>query len=131
MPSSEVYEDLQHIAWTEFSDIVTLAEIARLDSGAPRKLRLRLIDGSYADVFVSDSGRYSYHWERTADNVKVVYRHDNAPHTVWKHVATFPKHFHSRSEDNVVESHISSEPSQAIREFCRFIRDVLRTETGR
>lgn len=130
MPSSETYEDLQHIALTEFADIVTVAMIVRLDSGVPRKLRLHLIDGSYADVFVSSSGRYSYYWEQTADNAQVVYRHDNAPHTVWKHVATYSKHFHSRSEDKVVESYISSEPGQAIREFCRFIRDVLRTGTG-
>ena len=131
MPFSETYEELRHIALTEFADVIMLAEIVQVESGVPRKLRLRLVDGSYADVYVSDSGRYSYHWERTADNSKVIYRHDNAPHAVWKHVTTFPKHFHNRSEDNVVGSYISSEPRQAIREFCRFIRDVLRAETGR
>lgn len=126
MPSSETYEDLQHIALTEFADIVTIAMIVRLDSGVPRKLRLHVIDGSYADIFVSNSGRYSYHWERVTDHVKAVYRHDNAPHSAWKHAATFPKHFHDGSEDNVVASYISDEPHEALREFCRFIRSLLR-----
>lgn len=30
MPSSELYETLQHIVQVEFEDIVTLAEIVRL-----------------------------------------------------------------------------------------------------
>jgi hypothetical protein len=128
MPSAEVYEELRHIAQTEFRDVVTLAAIAQLESGVPRKLRLRILDGSYVDIFVSPSGRYSYHWERTVGDTKFVYRHDNAPHAAWKHVTTFPKHFHDGTEDYVVASYISSEPQQALREFCRFIRSVLRTQ---
>lgn len=128
MPSSETYEDLQHIALAEFADIVTVALIVRLDSGAPRKLRLHIIDGSYADIFVSSSGRYSYHWEHAMEDAKRVFRHDNAPHNVWKHVATFPKHFHNGSEDNVVASYISNESQEALREFCHFIRSILRNE---
>jgi hypothetical protein len=102
MPSSEVHEELRHIAQTEFRDVVTLAAIAQLESGVPRKLRLRIVDGSYVDIFVSPSGRYSYHWERTVGDTKFVYRHDNAPHAAWKHVTTFPKHFHDGTEDYVV-----------------------------
>ena len=41
------------------------------------------------------------------------------------HVSTFPKHFHDGSELNVVASHLSSDPLQAIREFCTFVRQVL------
>jgi hypothetical protein len=130
MPSFAVYEDLRQIVQAEFADVVTFAEIAQLTSGVPRKLRLNLIDGSYADIFVSASGRYSYHWERTVQGEKLVFRHDNAPHTAWRQVATFPKHFHDGSESNVIASYISSEPEQAIREFCRFIRTRLRDETA-
>ncbi len=130
MPSSEVYEELRQIAQIEFGDVITLAEVAHLASGVPRKLRLFIIDGSYADIFVASSGRYSYHWERSGAEGKAVFRHDNAPHTAWKHVVTFPKHFHSGSEDNVVESHISDKPRRALAEFCRFIRSVLRAEAG-
>jgi hypothetical protein len=55
MPSSELYENLLQIVQAEFVDVVTAAEIMRLESGAPRKLRLRIIDGSYTDIFVSSS----------------------------------------------------------------------------
>jgi hypothetical protein len=129
MPSFEVYEDLRQIVQAEFGDVVTFAEIPQLTSGVPRKLRLNLIDGSYADIFVSALGRYSYHWERTVQGEKFVYRHDNAPHTAWRQVPTFPKHFHDGSEANVVASYLSSVPEQAVREFCRFIRTRLRDET--
>jgi hypothetical protein len=130
MPSSEVYEELQQIAQTEFADIVTLAEVAHLESGVPRKLRLRIIDRSYADIFVSSSGRYSYHWELSFGDAKAVYRHDNAPHAAWRYVVTFPKHFHDGAEDNVIASYISSKLQEALREFCRFIRTVLRSGVG-
>jgi hypothetical protein len=72
--------------------------------------------------------RNSVHWERTLGDAKFVYRHDNAPHAAWTYVTTFPKHFHDGTEDNVVASYISSEPQQALREFCRYIRSVLRTQ---
>ena len=43
----------------------------------------------------------------------------------WRYVATFPKHFHDGSESNVVESHISDDPKEAIREFLTFVRHKL------
>jgi hypothetical protein len=49
-------------------------------------------------------------------------------HTLHGRVTTFPKHFHDGTEDNVVASYISSVPQQALREFCRYIRSVLRTQ---
>jgi hypothetical protein len=130
MPSSAVYEDLRQIVQAEFGDIVTVADVAQLTSGEPRKLRLHIIDGSFADIFVSATGRYSYHWERIVQGAKLVYRHDNAPHLAWRHVATFPKHFHNGSEANVVASYISSGPEEAVREFCRFIRASLRSKSA-
>lgn len=51
-----------------------------------------------------------------------IYRHDNAPHNSWKQVKTFPRHFHEGEEKNVVESRISSEPREAIRDFLGFIK---------
>jgi hypothetical protein len=50
---------------------------------------------------------------------------DNAPHKRWRHVATFPSHFHDGSEDNVVESHISNDPEGAVREVLTFVRNKL------
>jgi hypothetical protein len=101
------------------------AEILHLPTGDPLKLRLDIVDGSLLDVFVSASGRYSYHWERRLVQSNDFYRHDNAPHPDWRRVATFPKHFHDGSTGKVVESHISDMPQQAIRQFLTFARDKL------
>lgn len=127
MPISETYDGLSRIVLEEFSDIVVQTEIQRLPTGDPRKLRLHIIDSSYIDIFVSARGRYSYHWRRTLpEGGAAIYRHDNAPHKAWRNIATFPKHFHDGSESHVTESHISSQPTAAVREFCIFVRQILR-----
>ncbi len=125
MPISAIYDPLRRIVEQEFSDIIVYAAIEALPTGDARKLRLHAIDGSFIDVFVSITGRYSYHWQRTETAGNALYRHDNAPHASWRTVSTFPKHFHDGSELNVVASYLSSDPLQAIREFCTFVRQVL------
>jgi hypothetical protein len=98
MSISAIYEALQTLALTEFGDVVGNAIIMTLPTGDPLKLRLDIVDGSLLDVFISVSGRYSYHWERRLTAKEDIYRHDNAPHNRWRHVSTFPKHFHDGSE---------------------------------
>ncbi|RLI75939.1 hypothetical protein DRP05_13820 [Archaeoglobales archaeon] len=116
----EIYKRLCEIALKEFGDIVVKGEIIRLPSGVPLKLRLYLLNDSFIDVWVSKE-KYSYHWQKG----DLVFRHDNAPHERWKYVKTFPKHFHDGSEENVVESDISDEPEEAVREFLSFVRRKL------
>ena len=116
----EIYKRLCEIALKEFGDIVVKGEIIRLPSGVPLKLRLYLLNDSFIDVWVSKE-KYSYHWQKG----DLVFRHDNAPHERWKYVKTFPKHFHDGSEENVVESDISDEPEEAVREFLTFVRRKL------
>ena len=125
MPISSTYEALKTIALTEFADVVVNAQVVSLSTGDPLKLRLDIVDSSLFDVFLSVSGRYSYHWERRLTPKGDLYRHDNAPHGRWRHVSTFPKHFHDGSQDNVVESYIDDDPTQALREFLTFIRRRL------
>lgn len=122
---SEIYEHLRQIAGEEYRDIVVDTEIEALSTGDPRKLRLYVIDGSFVDVFVSITGRYSYHWQRTEADDNTLYRHDNAPHASWRYVSTYPKHFHHGSEQNVISSYLSSDPPTALREFCDFVRQTL------
>ena len=112
---------LREIAHVEFGDIVVDAFVPDIN-----KLRIVLSDGSLVDVWFSLKlrGRYSYHWERRAID-GTVYRHDNAPHRRWQSAATFPHHFHDGSEDHIVESHLSKEPEQALREFLTFAQDKL------
>ena len=125
MPISTVYRALQQIALSEFADVVIHVEIMSLSTSDPLKLRLDIVDGSLLDVFISISGRYSYHWERRLIPTGDLYRHDDAPHDRWRYVATFPKHFHDGSESNVAESHISDDPQEAIRKFLTFARHKL------
>ena len=125
MTISTTYGALKTIALNEFGDVVVSAQIMSLPTGDPLKLRLDIVDGSLLDVFISVSGRYSYHWERRLIGKGDLYRHDNAPHNRWRHVATFPKHFHDGSENNVVDSSISDDHEKAMREFLAFVRRKL------
>jgi hypothetical protein len=125
MTISPTYRTLKQIAQHEFADIVVNATILTLSTGAPLKLRLDIADGSIADVFVSGSGRYSYHWDRRIIGIDEIYRHDNAPHHRWRNISTFPRHFHSGQERNVVESYLDDDFQQAIRQFLTFIREKL------
>lgn len=125
MPILAIYRALRTIALNEFAEVVVSAQILSLSTGDPLKLRLDIVDGSLLDVFISVSGRYAYHWERRLISRDDLYRHDNAPHGKWRHVATFPKHFHDGSESKVVESQISDDPEDAIREFLTFVRHKL------
>ena len=115
--------DFRHIAETEFSDIVTATEFLYRRSAVPEKLRLTLRDGTFADIWVNSSGsRYSFHWEQRGKR-GVIHRHDNAPD--FPALATFPKHFHSGSEDHVEESYLSDDLPTALRQFLSFIRAEL------
>ena len=115
-------ERLREIAEVEFAGIVIETFVPDIN-----ELRIILSDGSFVDVWFSLRlpGRYSYHWERRAIDGKI-YRHDNAPHNRWQSVMTFPRHFHNGSESNVIESHISEAPTDALREFLTFVRDRVK-----
>ncbi len=114
-------ERLREIAEVEFGEIVIEAIIPDVN-----ELRIFLSDGSFLDVWFSLKlrERYSFHWERRALD-GTIYRHDNAPHRRWQAVATFPRHFHNGSELNVIESHISEIPEEALREFLVFVQATL------
>ena len=75
----ETYKRQLELAKERFSHIVEDGKIIHTPGGLPQKLRLKIIDDSVVDVFLSARGRYSYHWERRHIN-GTLYRHDNAPH---------------------------------------------------
>ena len=116
------YQSLIRICREEFSDVVEQTQLMRAGSLGSAKLRILLKERSYIDVWISLSGRYSYHWERRAKTGQI-FRHDNAPD--FPGTSTFPKHFHEGSEGNVKESFISNDPDEAIREFLSFARGIL------
>jgi len=93
----ETYKKQAEIAETEFNNIVLETKISFLPSGEPLKLRLFIIDNTFVDIYLSVSGKYSYHWDRRLVG-ELIYRHDNLPHQRWSRVKTAPKHFHNGGE---------------------------------
>lgn len=120
-----IYKKLQRQVLQEFTDIVEDAEVVISESGRPKKLRIYLIEGTFIDIWFSSlTESYSYHWERKEIDGSL-YRHDNAPHSRWSYVSSFPAHFHNGSEENVVESNLPKAPEEAVSAFLKFCRDKL------
>lgn len=111
---------LIEIAETEFADIVVSAMVV------DAKLRVVLLDSSYIDFWWSLvlPKRFAYHWERRHVDGSI-YRHDNAPHEQWQHIASYPRHFHFGSDTNVLESNLSDTREPAVCEFLDFARKKL------
>jgi len=59
----------------------------------------------------------TYHWESILQD-GLIHRWDNAPDH--PQIATFPKHFNEGCSENVIESHISEVPEQAIVKILDF-----------
>lgn len=89
----------------------------------PNKLRIYFTNESFLDIWLTLDGDYSYHWESRLQN-GLIHRWDNAPD---HNVATFPKHFHHGSNQNVEESYISEDPECALGEVLNFIKDKLKS----
>ncbi|MEW6326935.1 MAG: DUF6516 family protein [Thermodesulfobacteriota bacterium] len=120
----ECYRRFKEIAERDFGEIVVESEIISSYTGRARKLRIRLIDHTFIDIWYSLEGDYSFHWEQSGVR-SAIYRHDNAPHLKWAHVKTFPKHCHDGTQGHVVESNLSDKPEEAIREFLSIIRNKM------
>ena len=106
----KIYHKLENIAEDHF--VVANSKIIYLPSGETQKLRIFLVDGTILDIWISVTGRYSYHWDRRI-NQKGIYRFDNAPHKKWSKIHTFPDHFHFGEESIVKESFISKSLKKA------------------
>ena len=116
-------EDLARIAEVEFADIVGSAEMMET------KMRIMLVEGGFIDVWLSRKleGRFGFHWEHEAAGRS--YRYDNFPDTQWKHISTYPYHFHNGSQDNVVDSsQFERDIMGGFRDFMRWVRSRLSGE---
>ena len=118
------YAHLSEIAYAEFADLVAATRFDGI------KLRIVLLDNSYIDFWWSRRlpGRFAHHWERRHVD-GTIYRHDNAPHSKWIHLSSFPKHFHSKTDSDVRPSDLSTKPETALRQFLEFARKTLAVET--
>ena len=117
------YSRLARLAASDFADIVNGTSIIE------GKLRLFLNDRSFIDIWLSvkKKGVYAYHWERR-DVDRTIYRHNNLPDREARKLKTYPRHFHNRTEKNIVESNLSDKPEEALRTILEFARKVV---TGR
>ncbi|MGO9387562.1 MAG: DUF6516 family protein [Methanobacterium sp.] len=116
----QLYLKLSFIAEEEFSDIVSSTKFIGTKASLPNKLRILFFDESFLDVWLSNDGDYSYHWEHRGQN-GLLHRWDNAPDH--PELNTFPAHFHDGSNKNVKESNLNQEAEKAIRYVLDFIRD--------
>ena len=114
------YSQLARLAGSDFADIVDGTSIIE------GKLRLFLKDRSFIDIWLSvkKKGVYAYHWERR-DVDRTIYRHNNLPDREARKLKTYPRHFHNRTEKNIVESNLSDKPEEALRTILEFARKVI------
>lgn len=117
------------IATTEYAALVRSVEVVAWSRQKARLIRIRIIDGSYLDVRVTNSGDYSYHWEhRMTDGG--IHRWDNAPHH--SHVSTHPHHLHDGNEATIVESALpATSVDDDIRYVLSFISSVILSDARR
>lgn len=118
----KIYSQLTQIALNDFADIVEGTKVVE------GELRVFLKDESFIDVWLSvkKKGVYAYHWER--GNVDgTIYRYNNLPDKEAKKLPTYPKHFHNGTQENVVQSNLSDEPTEALRALLEFSRKFIKT----
>lgn len=118
----KIYSHLTEIALSDFADIVEGTVVIE------GKLRILLKDESFVDVWLSakKKGVYAYHWERK--NIDgTIYRYNNLPDKEAKKLQTYPKHFHNKTQENVVENDLSDNPEEAIRVVLEFARRIIKS----
>jgi hypothetical protein len=119
-PRENMYSRLALIAMRDFADIVTGTKLIE------GKLRILLKDGSYIDTWLSikKKGVYAYHWERI-DSDGTIYRYNNLPDKEARKLKSYPHHFHYKTEKNIVESNLSDNPEEAIKDLLKFARNII------
>ncbi|KHE93762.1 MAG: DUF6516 family protein [Candidatus Scalindua rubra] len=117
----KIYSQLSALAIGEFADIINGTKIIE------GKLRILLKDESYIDIWLSvkKKGAYAYHWERKGVD-GTIYRYNNLPDKEAKKLKTYPHHFHNKSEENIVESNLSDNPEEAVRDLLEFARSIIK-----
>lgn len=118
----KLYNKLKIIAESEYKDIVASTKIFGKRTIGSAKLRILFKDQTYLDIWLSSSGKYSYHWEQRARR-GIIYRHDNAPD--FPHLKTHPQHLHDGDEKNIQPSYINTQPAIAIKQVLTIIKGKL------
>ncbi len=114
-------ETLKEIIEEEFLDIVK-----DVFKPSEEKLRVILKDNSFIDIRLSQKikNRFDFHWERRQINGKI-FRYDNFPDIHFKHLKSFPEHFHYQKENKVIEINFKKSPKQGFKDFMNFVKNYL------
>ena len=118
----KLYETLKGIAESEYKEIVTSTKMLGKQSVGSAKLRIFFKDRTFLDIWLSPSGKYSYHWEQRAQR-GIIYRHDNAPD--FPYIKTHPQHLHDGDEKSIQPSYIDIDPTKAIKQILTIIKQKL------
>jgi len=118
----KLYNKLKTVVESEYKDIVASTKILGKRTIGSAKLRIFFKDQSYLDIWLSSSGKYSYHWEQRAQR-GIIYRHDNAPD--FPHIKTHPQHLHDGNEKSIHPSDIDTNPALAIKQVLIVIKQKL------
>jgi hypothetical protein len=118
----KLYTKLKVIAESEYNNIITSTKIIGKRSVGSVKLRIFFKDKTFLDIWLSPSGKYSYHWEQRPQRGRI-YRYDNAPD--FPHIKTHPHHIHNGDEKTIYPSYIDTNPLVAIREILNAIKQKL------
>lgn len=121
----QLYRKLEEELKIEFREIIISTKIIRERSYGSSKLRIHFIDDTFLDIWLSERGKYSFHWEQRMKR-GLIHRYDNAPD--FPEIRTFPAHFHDGEEKNVKESLLDDNPEVGVRQFLKFIKQIITKE---
>ncbi len=116
----EILEELRELVISLYPEIIIDVEIVY------GKLRIHLIDESFIDVWISRklSNRYAIHWERRHVD-GTIYRWDNTPHEIHRHISTFPHHFHEGQDHIVKPFHYPENIVEALKEVLKYVKKKI------
>lgn len=116
----ELLEELKELATSLYPEIVIGAEIVY------GKLRIYLVDESFIDVWISRRlpNRYAIHWERRHID-GTIYRWDNTPHEIHRHISTFPHHFHEKHDHMVKPYNYPGSIEEAFMEVLKYAKEKI------
>ncbi|MBU4298975.1 hypothetical protein KJ636_02950 [Patescibacteria group bacterium] len=116
-----ILEVLQEIIEDQFLNIVK-----DIFKPSEEKLRVVLKDESFIDIRISQKvkNRFDFHWERGHINGNI-FRYDNFPDTHFKHLKSFPFHFHYQKENKIIEVKFRKTLPSAFIDFMNFVKSYL------
>lgn len=111
----ERLDKLATIVEKEFKEILTRRPVM-----TETFLRLYLIDNSFIDIRYPKEDKYSFHWQKGRDSVRI----NTAPHH--PEIPSFPRHIHTKEEISADEiTDINFSPQENLRRFLEYVKSKI------